>query len=250
MSDDFYVVIPSRYGASRLPGKPLLEIGGRTLLQHVFESASLSKAKKIIIATDDERIEDLARSFGAEVIMTSSDHASGTDRIAEVVKRKNLDAETIVVNVQGDEFNLAPALINQVADNLSLNKSASVATLCEALESVSLASDPATVKVVRDVNNYAMYFSRSLLPWQEDPGSGAENIRHYKHLGLYAYRAGFLKKFTDLPQSELERTEKLEQLRALYNGFNIHVDEACEKAGIGVDTEDDLARARAMIASN
>ena len=248
MSDDFYVVIPSRYGASRLPSKPLLDIGGRTLLQHVFESASASKAKKVIIATDDERIEDLARSFGAEVIMTSSDHASGTDRIAEVVKRKDLDAGTIVVNVQGDEFNLAPALINQVADNLSLNKSASIATLCEALENASLANDPATVKVVRDVNNYAMYFSRSLLPWQEDPGDGSESFRHYKHLGLYAYRAGFLKKFTDLPQCDLERKEKLEQLRALYNGFNIHVDEACERSGIGVDTEEDLARARAMIA--
>ena len=247
MSGEFYVVIPSRYGSTRLPGKPLLEIGEKTLLQHVFESASRSKAIRVTIATDDERIEDLARSFGAEVIMTSTEHSSGTDRIAEVVKRKDLGEDAVVVNVQGDEFNLAPELINQVADNLYANSDASIATLCEELQDHEAASDPAAVKVVVDKSDYALYFSRSLLPWRGSDKSGMQKSRCLKHLGLYAYRAGFLKKFTDLPQCELERAERLEQLRALYNGYKIHVDTACTTAGVGIDTEEDLVQARAIV---
>ena len=247
MNCDFHVVIPARYGSTRLPGKPLLDIGGKTLLQHVFESAAQSDAAGVTIATDDERIEDLARSFGGEVIMTSSAHVSGTDRITEVVKRKKLGADTIVVNVQGDEFNLPSALINQVAVNLQNNTAASIATLCEEIDVETSSVDPSVVKVVRDKRNFALYFSRSLLPWRASEAEPGDTSKCYRHLGLYAYRTDFLKKFTDLPQCELELVEKLEQLRALYNGYQIHIDEACASGGVGIDTEEDLAQARALL---
>ncbi len=239
------VVIPSRYGASRLPGKPLLDIGGKTLIQHVYDAAADSQADSVLIATDDERIEDLARSFGAEVMMTATAHISGTDRITEVIKRKGCSDEMIVVNVQGDEFNLPPALINQVATALNENPDAAMATLCEKITDTEDLNNPNIVKVVRDKDENAIYFSRAAVPWGigiSDQGEAA--CQPFRHIGLYAYRAGFLKKFSELEGCPLEKTERLEQLRALYHGFDIHVAEACTEGGIGIDTEEDLDKAR------
>lgn len=249
MKFDYQVVIPCRYGSTRLPGKPLLEIGGKTLLQHVYESARESMASAVTVATDDERIEDLGRSFGAEVIMTSREHNSGTDRVTEIVKRKKLADDTIIVNVQGDEFDLSPKLIDQVATALHKYPNKKMSTLCEEIDDPSSLTDPGVVKVVRDKHDNALYFSRNAVPWNNGNKQIAEGLKYYKHIGLYAYRVGFLKMFSDIPMCELERTEKLEQLRALYNGYSIHVTEACTTAGIGIDTEDDLARARSLVTS-
>ena len=247
MSFSFEVVIPSRYGASRLPGKPLLEIGGNTLIQHVYKSACNSQADGVIIATDDERIEDLARSFGAEVIMTSREHTSGTDRITEVIERKNYQDDVIVVNVQGDEYGLPSELIDQVASALNDNPDKLMATLCEKIEQLEDSNNPNMVKVVRDKNNTALYFSRSTIPWQEKGKKLKGNVSPvYRHIGIYAYRAGFLKQFSKLPVCPREETEKLEQLRAIYNGYSIHVEEACTESGIGIDTEKDLELARSL----
>jgi 3-deoxy-manno-octulosonate cytidylyltransferase (CMP-KDO synthetase) len=246
----FAVIIPSRYGASRLPGKPLLEIGGETLIQHVYRAANKSQADEVIIATDDDRIEDTARSFGAAVIMTDREHVSGTDRIAEVARIKNYADDMIVVNVQGDEYGLPEAQIDQLAQALNGNPDKAMATLCERIEEPQEIQNPNVVKVVRDINNTAIYFSRSCIPWSENKAAQhEENSTVYRHIGIYAYRAGFLKQFSELPVSAIEKTERLEQLRALYNGFKIHVEEACAPGGIGVDTEDDLQRARALHSS-
>lgn len=250
MTFSFQVVIPCRYGSSRLSGKPLLDIGGITLIQHVYDAASKSHADEVIIATDDERIDDVACSFGAEVMMTATHHSSGTDRITEVIKRKNYTDDMIVVNVQGDEYALPPALVDQVAKALNDNPGKQMATLCELITEADDLANPNVVKVVRDKNNSAIYFSRSLIPWQQkvsksdEPGSPA-----YRHIGIYAYRAGFLKQFSNLPTCPLEETEKLEQLRAIYNGYTIHVEEACSQSGIGIDTEEDLEKARKLHSS-
>jgi 3-deoxy-manno-octulosonate cytidylyltransferase (CMP-KDO synthetase) len=241
----FEVVIPARYAASRLPGKPLLEIGNCTLINHVYKAACNSQADAVIIATDDERIEDTATSFGAEVMMTASEHRSGTDRIAEVVTRKNFKDDMIVVNVQGDEYALPPELINQVASALNENPDKAMATLCEKIEKASEIENPHMVKVVSDNNNNAIYFSRTAIPWQENRAKlNDPRMPVSRHIGIYAYRVGFLKHFSKLPECSLEKTEKLEQLRAIYNGYTIHVEEACTQSGMGIDTEEDLELAR------
>lgn len=247
MSFSFHVVIPCRYEASRLPGKALLDIGGKTLIQHVYDSAINSQAQSVTIATDDERIEDVARSFGAEVMMTSVEHKSGTDRICEIIKRKNIKDEVIVVNVQGDEFGLPSTLIDQVASTLNDNREKQMATLCEKITDNQDLGNPDVVKVVRDINDNAIYFSRSAIPWQNSSANTGEPVSQtYRHIGLYAYRAGFLKQFSDLHACTLENAEKLEQLRALYNGYAIHVAEACAQCGIGIDTDSDLQKARKL----
>jgi 3-deoxy-manno-octulosonate cytidylyltransferase (CMP-KDO synthetase) len=243
----FAVIIPSRYSASRLPGKPLLDIGGESLIQHVYRAARKSQAKEVIVATDDDRIEDAVRSFGAEVIMTDRKHASGTDRIAEVARIKKFADDMIVVNVQGDEYGLPEAQIDQLAQALNNNPHKPMATLCEKIESREDMQNPNIVKVVRDINDTAIYFSRSPIPWVENETEQYENNSVvYRHIGIYAYRTAFLKQFSELPVCAIEKSERLEQLRALYNGFKIHVEEACVSGGIGIDTEDDLQRARAL----
>ena len=179
--------------------------------------------------------------------MTSREHISGTDRIAEVIKRKNYQDDTIVVNVQGDEYGLASDLINQVAFALNDNPDKPMATLCEKIERVEDLDNPDVVKVVRDKNNTALYFSRSSIPWQEKCEKLQDYITPvYRHIGIYAYRAGFLKRFSKLPVCPLEQTERLEQLRAIYNGFDIQVEEACMQSGIGIDTDKDLELARSL----
>jgi len=241
----FTVVIPARFGATRLPGKPLADIGGKPLIRHVWEPASASAAKHVCIATDDDRIRDAARAFGAEVVMTSSHHASGTDRIAEVAQMLDMPDDAIVINVQGDEFGLSAALIDQVAQALHAHPEREMATLGARFLDRPEWLDPHIVKVIVDAHQDAIYFSRAPIPWRGEGGGNAP-ILSLRHMGLYAYRAGFLRTFTTLKPTELELSERLEQLRALHYGFKIRVEEACAPACVGVDTPEDLERVRRM----
>ena len=242
MKVPFSIIIPARYASTRLPGKPLLDINGKPLIQHVFETAIASDAKQVVIATDDERIAQAAESFGASVVLTSVEHQSGTDRVAEAVVELELDADDIVVNLQGDEFSLPVSLLNQVATNLYEHPEKKMATLCEVISSMDEYTDPNVVKVLFDKHNTALYFSRSPIPANRGAGVPSEVFRH---IGLYAYRAGFLQEFTQLPVCQMEQAEALEQLRALFNGAEIHVEVAMDATGIGIDTLDDLELARA-----
>lgn len=245
MKVPFTVVIPARHGATRLPGKPLADIGGKPLIQHVWEPASRSAADSVFIATDHEEIERVARGFGAKVIMTSSHHTSGTDRIAEVAERLGAADDAIIINVQGDEFGLVPGLIDQVAAALHAHPDRVMATLGARFQDQQEWLDPHVVKVIVDANGDAIYFSRAPIPWQAH-NSGQVPADVLRHMGLYAYRAGFLRKYTALKPTVLEQGERLEQLRALYYGYKIRVEEGCAPAGMGVDTPDDLERARRM----
>lgn len=239
MTFSFKVVIPSRYAATRLPGKPLAEIGEKKLIQHVFDSARASRAQRVIIATDDGRIEDAARAFGAEVMMTSSAHACGTDRIAEVVARLNEPDDAIIVNVQGDWCGLTSVPIDQVALALYGNPRNSMATLCKRITSREEWRDPNAVKVVRNEDGRAAYFSRAPIPWSGDTAKYG-----FRHIGIYAYRADFLRWFALTRPCELELSERLEQLRALYHGHDIYVEETSAEVGVEVNSQDDLERAR------
>ena len=219
------------------------------MIQHVYESACQSEAEKVCIATDDTRIRDIAEFFGAEVIMTATDHVSGTDRLAEVASTLQLKDEEIIVNLQGDEFGMSASLMHQVAKGLHAHPDHSIATLCERIDNDADIHDPNVVKVVFDQNNTALYFSRATIPHLGE-SQNEDQFRHqyyFKHLGLYAYRVKYLKKFSITPVCELERSESLEQLRALYTCEKIYIEEACTSAGIGIDTEEDLIRARQHI---
>jgi 3-deoxy-manno-octulosonate cytidylyltransferase (CMP-KDO synthetase) len=245
----FTVVIPARYGSSRLPGKPLLEIAGKPMVQHVWERACSSATSRVVIATDDERIATVADGFGAEVLMTSANHVSGTDRIEEVARLLQLPEQGIVVNVQGDEPLIPPAVIDQVAANLQQYESAGIATLCEPIELAADMFNPNIVKLVTDAQGFALYFSRAPIPWDRDlfsDGMPAADsaVTGRRHLGIYAYRVGFLHQFVTWPPAELEAFESLEQLRAMVNGTRIHVAEACANVPPGVDTQDDLELVR------
>ncbi|MCW8885113.1 MAG: 3-deoxy-manno-octulosonate cytidylyltransferase [Motiliproteus sp.] len=250
----FTVIIPARYASSRLPGKPLMDIAGKTMLQHVYERASLSEAERVIIATDDERIEQAARKFGAEVCMTSENHPSGTDRLQEVVTLLGLYSDDIVVNVQGDEPLIPPRIINQVAHNLAAEPMASIATLSEPIEDIDSLLNPNVVKVVSDDNGRALYFSRAPIPWPRDQyqAGGLKTLPsdydYQRHIGIYAYRVKLLNDFVRWPPCDLERTECLEQLRAMWNGAHIQVAPADEAPPPGVDTEEDLERVRSLLA--
>jgi 3-deoxy-manno-octulosonate cytidylyltransferase (CMP-KDO synthetase) len=245
----FKVVIPARYASTRLPGKPLLAIAGKPLLQHVYEAAAASRAEQVIIATDDDRIKAAAAAFGATAVMTSAAHQSGTDRIAEAVAILNLPDDAIIVNVQGDEFGLPPAIIDQLAAALHENPSKPMATLCEQIVNRADLANPHVVKLIVDRDQSAMYFSRSAIPWfesAETPGARALPCPPLRHIGIYAYRAGFLKTFADLPPCPIEISEKLEQLRALFHGHRIHVAEACAPCGKEINTSEDLERVRRL----
>jgi len=249
----YTVVIPARYGSSRLPGKPLLDIHGKPMVQRVWEQACLSGAGRVVIATDDERILAAAQAFGAQACMTSPSHASGTDRLEEVATRLALPADAIIVNVQGDEPLIPPQVIDQVAANLARLPQAGIATLCERIDSVTDLTNPNVVKVVCNAQAMALYFSRAPVPWPRDafsqgvgtmPASGL----WYRHIGIYAYRAEFLHRFVAWPPAPQEQLECLEQLRALHHGIAIHVDTACQAVPAGVDTQTDLEQARHIIA--
>ena len=217
----FRVVIPARYASTRLPGKPLLTIAGRPMVEHVWRRACQSGATEVLIATDDERIEAAGRAFGANVIMTSPAHPSGSDRLAEVVGRVGWNEDEIVVNVQGDEPLLPPANVAQVAALLEKDPDTALATLMTPLTEPADFEDPNVVKVVSDCRGRALYFSRAPIPWPRDGRPPAGERLAWRHIGLYAYRVGALKRLAALPPTALELTEKLEQLRALENGMAI-----------------------------
>jgi 3-deoxy-manno-octulosonate cytidylyltransferase (CMP-KDO synthetase) len=246
----FRVVIPSRYGSTRLPGKPLRLIAGRPLIEHVHARAMRSGASEVIIATDDERIAVVCRGFGAVAVLTDVGHASGTDRLAEVARTCGWPSGDIVVNVQGDEPLLPPANVSQVAALLAAEPAAAIATLATPITSQHEFLDPNVVKVVRDERGFALYFSRAPIPWPRDktaPGQPAAFAAALRHVGLYAYRVAALTQLAALPPGTLEDIERLEQLRALENGLCVAVAIAAEVSGPGVDTEEDLAAVARMV---
>ena len=246
----FVVVIPARYASTRLPGKPLADIHGKPMVQHVVEKALQSGADRVIVATDDERVQQALLSTGVEVCMTSPDHQSGTERLAEVCRHYGFAADTIIVNVQGDEPLIPPAIIRQVADNLAA-ATAPMATLSVPIKDAEEAFNPNAVKVVTDKDGYALYFSRASIPWDRDRlASSHEQIGdHYqRHIGIYAYRAGFIQRYVDWAPSVLEQVEALEQLRVLWYGEKIHVAQALEAPPVGVDTQADLEKVRTFLA--
>jgi len=254
----FHVVIPARFASTRLPGKPLLDIGGRTMIQRVVEQACASGADEVLVATDDDRIaaavHDPRRPGRAIAILTDPDLPSGTDRVAVVAALRGWSAETVVVNVQGDEPFLPPALVAQAAQLLEGDPAAQVATLATPIESLDEFMDPNVVKVVTALDGSALYFSRAPVPWSRDGAPAGLASQHefagaMRHVGLYAYRADALRRITSLPPTALEQREKLEQLRALEHGMRIVVGTCTERPAPGVDTAADLERARQRAAA-
>ena len=242
-------MIPARYASSRLPGKPLVDLLGKPMIQRVYEQARQSSADRVIVATDDTRIEQAVLDFGGEVCLTRADHVSGTDRVYEVAKKLGLNDSDCVVNVQGDEPLIPPTVLDQVASLLERSKT-EMATLCESIESLSDLLDPNNVKVVKSVASRALYFSRAPIPWDRDNLPGSYSGGAYRHIGIYAYRVSLLKGFVSWPESTLEAIEKLEQLRVIENGFEISIDEAVEAIPLGVDTAKDLERTLAVLQTN
>jgi 3-deoxy-manno-octulosonate cytidylyltransferase (CMP-KDO synthetase) len=249
----YRVVIPARYGSTRLPGKPLLPLAGRPMIQWVYERARRSGAQEVIVATDDERIARVARGFGAVVCMTSSSHASGTDRIAEVATLAGWPEADIVVNVQGDEPLLPEALVDQVAGLLEAHPDEQIATLAVPLSADAEWRDPNVVKVVTDYARRALYFSRAPIPFARDATSAgnyaASPAIARRHIGIYAYRVGALRRMAALPPTTLERLEQLEQLRALEHGMRICVADALVPPGPDVNSAQDLAAVSALLAA-
>ena len=247
----FHVVIPARYAATRLPGKPLLLIGGRPLIQHVWQQAQASGARSVVIATDDARILTAAHSFGAECVMTAANHQSGTDRIAEVARARGLLPEDIVVNLQGDEPLMPPEVIRQVAQSLESSPAAGISTALAPVHSLSEFLDPNCVKALRAQDGRALYFSRAPVPWPRDSTQDERPASYagaWRHIGIYAYRVRSLLQFAAWPPSTLETTEKLEQLRALERGMQIQTVILQQTPPGGVDTPQDLARVREALA--
>ncbi|PIE39162.1 MAG: 3-deoxy-manno-octulosonate cytidylyltransferase [Gammaproteobacteria bacterium] len=241
----FTVVIPARLASTRLPRKVLLDIAGKPMLERVYQQALASSAAEVVIATDSDEVVEVAQGFSANVVKTRADHPSGTDRLQEVAQHFGFDDKHIIVNVQGDEPLLPPALIDQVAQNLAANPQAGIATLCEPITELDEVLNPNAVKVVFDKNGKALYFSRASIPFARE-GFNLASAQWYRHIGIYAYRSGFLHDFVSWPPAPLEQTEHLEQLRAMYNGVDIHVDVAAQTVPAGVDTEADLTAVRAF----
>ncbi len=247
------IVIPARYASTRLPGKLLLPLAGKPMLQHVYENACRSQALEVIIATDDERIAKVADSFSARVCMTDVRHSSGTMRIAEVIDVMNWGDDEIIVNLQGDEPLVPVSLLNQVAQDLEHHQYADTATLAAHLEHPQQLFDTNTVKVVLDRKGYALYFSRAPIPWKRGEIAWGQEVStelsrgYLRHIGLYAYRAAFIKEYVSWPEAPIEACESLEQLRTLWHGKRIHVSLAAEIPPAGVDTEEDLQRVEALL---
>lgn len=248
----FIVIIPARYQSTRLPGKALLRIHDKTLIQHVYDCARASAAAQVIIATDDERIEQHARSFTADVQMTAATHSSGTQRIAEVIERRGIAPHTVVVNLQGDEPLMPAQCINQVAALLAPDMQIPMATLAAPLTAAHEISNPNIVKVVMDKDGCALYFSRASIPWDRehfpDALAQADPSHLYRHIGIYAYRAGFVQEYVQMSAAVIERLECLEQLRVLWHGRKIKVGVAETVPGPGVDTQDELERVTQLLA--
>lgn len=261
----FVVVIPARFQSTRLPGKVLADIAGKPMIQWVVEKAQLSGARKVIVATDNDDVEQVVKSFGGEVCKTRADHQSGTERLAEVMEQYQFNDDEIIVNVQGDEPFIPPENITQVANNLAYQhdetttnhgrKVSRMSTLAINIDSVDEAFNANAVKVITDKDGYALYFSRATIPYDRNRFLNNENIDnigefYLRHVGIYAYRAGFIKDYVNWPTSQLEQVEALEQLRVLYQGENIHVAVAKSNVPVeGVDTPEDLAKAIAYATS-
>jgi 3-deoxy-manno-octulosonate cytidylyltransferase (CMP-KDO synthetase) len=247
----FTVLIPARYASSRLPGKALADLGGKPMVVRVAERARASGAQRIVIATDDRRIADAAHRHGVDSIMTRADHATGTDRLAEAASLLRLADDEIVVNVQGDEPLLDPALMRRVVASLCAHADAAMATACHPIDAIDEAFNANVVKVVLDARGNALYFSRATIPWARadfasTPRTLSAGLPIYRHYGLYAYRVSFLRVFPTLAVAPIERFEALEQLRALWHGYRIVVEVAAGTPAPGVDTPDDLARVRRL----
>ncbi len=245
----FKIVIPARHASSRLPGKPLLDIAGKPMILRVLERALDAGADEVWVATDHPGIAGVVEKAGGKVIVTSAEHPSGTDRLAEVATRLGWSDDTIVVNVQGDEPLIPPQLINDVAAALAADAEAAIATACHPLESAEEFFNPNVVKLVMDARGRALYFSRAAIPWARDAfaidrSALPANLPAYRHIGLYAYRAGFLKRYSSLAPSPLEQWEALEQLRAMAHGYPIQVMVLDHAPPAGVDTAEDLERVR------
>jgi 3-deoxy-manno-octulosonate cytidylyltransferase (CMP-KDO synthetase) len=248
MMPTFRVVVPARYASTRFPGKVLAPLAGRPMLEWVHRRALESGASQVVVATDDARVAQAARGFGADVEMTAASHASGTDRIAEVARRRDWPPDAIVVNLQGDEPRMPAALVDQVARLLAAHPGAAIATLATPIASLAEFLDTNAVKVVTDETGRAMYFSRAPIPWSRDGAAGGLASQTTwalarRHLGLYAYRVGALLRLSSMPVAPLEDLEKLEQLRALAHGFEIRIADASEPPGPDVNTPADLVRA-------
>ena len=248
---NFSVIIPARYQSQRLPGKPLIDLRGKPMVQRVYEQAALSDATRVIVATDDERIQSAVKSFGGEACMTREDHKSGTDRLQEVCILEKFAEDHVVVNVQGDEPLMPPSVINQVANNL-VQSGSEMATLSEDIDHIDDLLDPNIVKVTTNSNSMALYFSRAPIPWARDEFSRENEIlppgvRYQRHLGIYAYRVSLINRYVGWDQAILEQAEKLEQLRVLWHGVQIHVDRAVESIPPGIDTQKDLRRTLALL---
>lgn len=247
---EFRVIIPVRYGSTRLPGKALMDIHGKPMIQHVYQRALESGAEKIVIATDDKRIREVAESFGANVCMTSVEHQSGTERLSEAVMLLGWEAENIVVGLQGDEPFIPPEMIRQTAEDLAQHENVKVSTLCTPITEIEDLFNANVVKVVMNRRNYALYFSRAPIPWQRGSFENKKNIQldghYYRHIGIYAYRVGFLQEYMEWGPCPSEELEKLEQLRILWHGGRIHLHVYQGRLPVGVDTEEDLIRIREM----
>jgi 3-deoxy-manno-octulosonate cytidylyltransferase (CMP-KDO synthetase) len=247
----FRVVIPARYASSRLPGKPLADIGGRPMVLHVLERALQAGAESVVVATDDARVQQAVEAAGYQAMMTSPDHQSGTERLVEVAEALGWDDDTLVVNVQGDEPLIDPMLIREAARQLLLHDDAVMATLAHPIHDHADFINPNVVKVVADEAGYALYFSRAPIPWPRDAFAAQQAMPHelgaLRHIGLYAYRAGFLRTYASLVSSPLERYEMLEQLRVLGHGYRISLGITPIAPAPGVDTPEDLARVRGLL---
>jgi len=250
MSNKFKVVIPSRYESSRFPGKPLAVINGKPMVQHVYQCALASGAEEVIVATDSTLVGMKAEEFGATVCMTVEDHATGTDRLCEVIDKLAWGDETVVVNLQCDEPLTPPDIINQVAVNLLNHEDADCSTLCVPIVSDDERKNPNIVKVIADSNGNAMYFSRSVIPYGGHVGSGDTASLWNRHIGLFAYRAGLLRVYKNFPVCDLEKAEKFEHLRILWNGMRINVANARNLPGPAVHTEADLEKVKQILASS
>ena len=246
----FRVVIPARYASSRLPGKPLADIGGRPMVLHVLDRALQAGAESVVIATDDVRVQQAVEAAGHQAMLTSPDHQSGTERLVEVAETLGWSDDTLVVNVQGDEPLIDPALIREAARQLVLHDDAVMATLAHPIHDHADFINPNVVKVVADEAGYALYFSRAPIPWPRDAFTAQQPMPHelgaLRHIGLYAYRAGFLRTYASLASSPLERYEMLEQLRVLWHGHRISLGITPTAPAPGVDTPEDLARVRGL----
>lgn len=263
MTPDYTVVIPARYASTRLPGKPLVDIAGQTMIERVWRQAGASGARRVVVATDDQRIVNAVSAFGGESVLTRPDHESGTDRLQEVAAQLVLADDALIVNVQGDEPLIPPAVIDQVARNLAAS-GAGVATLSEPIVTAKQFFDPNLVKVVTGSDGTALYFSRAPIPWVRDhfqsdqlqqslsedreQNSLPEGFSPQRHIGIYGYRVGELNRFVTWPPAPLEQLERLEQLRFMWHGVAIHVEPACEPVPGGVDTPEDLERLRRQLA--